>query len=223
MKYNFAGELLKEGKRTFIPIPFNVWEECNQKGMLPVVVTINNITFECKLTPKGKGYYYIPINKGIISQLDNVEDLDMSFEIITGLTRINKNSPYTIENPIRIIDSIKSIIQPQDGMCGQTCVAMLAGITVEEVVKVMNARKWQASISKVIETLDYYGISHSSKMVYGKTRFENLPKCCILNVHLERCNHLLLFYNGKYYDPSLGVLEEYDKEKIIGYLEIFLS
>ena len=59
------------------------------------------------------------------------------------------------------------------------------------------------------------------KMVYMGKKIKELPKCCILNVRSERCNHLLLFYNGKYYDSSLGVLEEYDKNRIIGFLEIY--
>ncbi|MCT4562793.1 MAG: DUF1905 domain-containing protein [Maledivibacter sp.] len=221
MKYQFIGYLLKAGTRTFIAIPFNVWEVCNKKGNLPVKVTVNGKNFECKLLPRGNGNYYIPINTTILKGIEDDNGLDVSFEIIAGLSRINKNSPYSRKNPIRKIDSIESIIQPQAGMCGQTCVAMLAGVTVEEVINVMKAKIGQASISKVIETLDYYGISHSPKMVYMGTKIKKLPKCCIINARAEKSSHLLLFYKGKYYDSSLGLLKEYDVHKIIGYLEIY--
>ncbi len=221
MEYQFKGTILKESTRVFIAIPFNVWEVCNQKGMIPVKVTVNNRVFECKLLPKGDGNYYIPITKPILKEIENHIELDVSFEIIVGLTRINNNSPYSIENPIRRIDKLESIIQPQSGMCGQVCIAMLAGVSLEEVVNVMRSKRWQASLSKVIETLDYYGIAHSSKMVYMRNEVKELPKCCIVNTRSEKCSHLLLFYNGKYYDPSLGILEDYDISKIIGYLEIF--
>ena len=162
MRHQFIGEIFKEGTRTFVAIPFNVWDVCNTKGNIPVEVKINDITFECKLLPKGNGNYYIPIKKTILNKIDNNKNLDVYFKVIDGLTRINKNSPYSTENPIRKIDSIESIIQPQEGLCGQVCVAMLSGVSVEEVVQVMKSKKWQASISKVIETLDYYGIAHSA-------------------------------------------------------------
>lgn len=223
MGYQFSGEIFKEGTRTFIAIPFNVWEVCNKKGNIPVEVTINHITFECKLLPKGNGNYYIPIMKTILKKIKNDTSLDVNFRIIEGLTRINKNSPYSLENPIRKIDSIESIIQQQKGMCGQSCVAMLAGVSIEEVIQVMKAKKGQASISKVIETLDYYGIHHSSKMVYMNEKMQELPKCCILNVRSAESSHLLIYFNGRYYDSSVGILEEYDRNKIIGYLEIYNS
>ncbi|HCQ89889.1 MAG TPA: DUF1905 domain-containing protein [Clostridium sp.] len=223
MEYKFEGTLLKENIRTFIIIPFNVWEVCEQKGIIPVKVTVNNITFECKLIPKGNGNYYIPITKPILKRIEDHINFNVSFEIIDGLTRISKNSPYSIKNPIRKIDKIESIIQSQSGMCGQASVAMLAGVSIEEVVNVMKSKRWQASLSKVIETLDYYGIAHSSKMIYMRNEVKELPKCCIINARSEKRSHLLLFYNGEYYDPSLGVLEKYDTNEIIGYLEIFVE
>ena len=32
--------------------------------------------------------------------------------------------------------------------------------------------------------------------------------------------HYLVHYDGKFYDSNLGVLEEYDMSKLLGYLEI---
>lgn len=217
MEYKFSAKLFKEGVRTFISIPFNVWEVVNQKGLIPVKVSIEDLTFECKLVPKGNGNYYIPITKAILKNLNLEEELNISFKVITALTRINNNSPYSLENPIRKIDGIK-IIQPQDRLCGQACVAMLAGVELEEVIKTMKAKKRQSSLSKVIETLDYYGIAHSDKMIYKLKNDHILPKCCIVNTK----GHLILFYNGKYYDPSKGILKEYDQNQITGYLEILL-
>lgn len=217
MEYKFRGKLFKEGVRTFISIPFNVWDVCVQKGLIPVKVSIEELAFECKLVPKGNGNYYIPITKTISKSLNLEEEFDVSFEVINALTRINNNSPYSLENPIRKIDNIE-IIQLEDGLCGQACVAMLAGIELDEVIATMKSKKWQASLSKVIETLDYYGIAHSNKMVYKIEKDQKLPKCCIINTK----GHLMLFYDGKYYDPSKGILEEYDQNLITGYLEIAL-
>lgn len=63
MAYTFEETIFRSGNQYFIKIPFNVWEECNQKGLIPVKVSIEGCTFECRLIPKGEGIYYIPIKK----------------------------------------------------------------------------------------------------------------------------------------------------------------
>ena len=37
---------------------------------------------------------------------------------------------------------------------------------------------------------------------------------------MGRFSHYLIHYKGKFYDPTLGLLNEYDKSKLLGYLEI---
>jgi hypothetical protein len=219
MIYNFKSIIHKEGNRSFIKIPFNVWEKCGQKGLIPVEVEVSDISFECKLVPKGKGIYYIPVTNEICKNIDFDKELDVHFKIIDGLSRINSNSPYSKENPIRKIDGITYLKQHHNECCGQTCLAMLAGISVDEVIKIMKSSKHQASISKVIETLDYFGFSHE-KPVYTKGKNVELPKCCIINVRGENKSHLSIYYDGEYYDPTHGVLQVYPYENLISYIEI---
>lgn len=218
MNYKFKGEIFKEGTKSFIKIPFNVWEVCDKKGNIPVKVTICNYTFECKLIPKGNGNYYIPITKSNLQNIEIDMELDITFEIIDALSRINKNSPYSLKSPIRKINDIELVLQPKDGLCIQACVAMLSGVSIYEVIDLMGSKKWQASLSKMIEALDYYGIAHSDKMVYSINKDTAIPKCCVINTQ----GHLMIFYDGKYYDPVRGVLEKFDLGKITGYLEIIL-
>lgn len=213
MVYKFNGEVFEEGQRSFISIPFNVWDECGQKGNIPVKVTIDDFSFECKLVPKGNGVYYIPIIKSVLKNISVNKELKISFELISQLSRINNNSSYSLEKPIRKIDSIKIITEPKKGLCGQACIAMLSGVSLNEIVNLMGS---QCSLSKVIETLDYFGIAHGDKMVYNFKRDSILPKCCIINTK----GHLMIFYDGSYYDPSVGILEELDLSEITGFLEI---
>ena len=63
MKYLFTGRIFKDGNRNYIKIPFNVWETCGKKGIIPIKADIESIGFECKLVPKGNGIYYIPVSK----------------------------------------------------------------------------------------------------------------------------------------------------------------
>lgn len=215
MACTFVEKIFKQGNRYFIKIPFNVWEEFGQKGMIPVKVSIEDYAFECRLIPKGEGIYYIPVTKKLVNQIKDV--VSVSFEVINGLTRINHDSPYSKENPIRKIDTIESVTYPKAGYCGQICIAMLTGLSVNEIVNVMQTKAWQCSFSKLIETLDYFGILHGDKIIYIKEKEFILPECCIVNIKDGKISHFVLYYKGKYYDTKPIILS-----KIIGYLEIVI-
>lgn len=215
MEYAFTERIYRQGNRYFIRIPFNVYEKCNKKGVIPVRVMLEEAMFECRLIPKGDGFYVIPVSKAVAHSITCDRDINVSFEIIPELTRINHDSPYTIENPIRKIDHIERVTYPKPGYCGQCCIAMLTGLPVEEVIAFMQAKAWQCSFSKVIEALNYFGIAHEDKLTYtNKTAFV-LPKCCIVTVRGKERNHFALYYKGTFYDTM-----QIDFEDIIGYLKI---
>ncbi|MGM9873935.1 MAG: DUF1905 domain-containing protein, partial [Bacilli bacterium] len=178
MIYRFRTFLYIEGSRAFIKIPFNVWEKTGLKGNIPCVVSILDISFECKLIPKGDGKYLIPITKKTLSPLELEKEYEIEMEPIEMLSRINHDSPYSKEHPIRKIDCIETI-PIQSGFCGHCCVAMLAGVPLSDVIALMG--KGHVSWSKILEALDYYGISHASKAIYTKGEKCQLPLCCIVN------------------------------------------
>ena len=209
MKYRFCAGINTEGDRAFIKIPFNVWEETGLKGNIPCRVSILDLSFECKLIPKGNGNYYIPITKKTLSALAPEVEYEVEAEPIETLSRINHDSPYSKEQPIRKIDCIEPIPM-QAGFCGQCCVAMLAGVPLSDVVARMG--KDHASWSKILEALDYYGISYASKAVYTKGGACQLPQCCIVN----NDNRFIVWYSGSFYGVT-----EVDPKKTISYIEVF--
>ena len=211
MQYQFCSALHREGNRTFIPIPFNVWEETGLKGNIPCRVCIQNQCFECKLLPKGNGFYWIPITKRILALLGMQTEYEIVLEFIESLARINHSSPYTKYNPIRRITGIESI-SAEGGYCGHSCVAMLAGVPLADVVGLMGKEK--ASWSKILEALDYYGISYADKTVYPKGKADALPKCCIV----YNDGRFLLWFDGGFYGA-----ENVDAAKTVGYREIIVS
>lgn len=213
MIYKFNGKIFEEGKRLFISIPFNIWEKCGKKGSMPVKVTLDDFIYECKLIPKGNGAYYIPIRKSDLKKVSMNKELKISFEFISELSRINKNSHYSLERPVRKIDNIKIVNPSKNGLCEQACVAMLSGVPLNEIINLMGS---QCSFSKVLETLNYFGIAHSTKIVYSIKQDSKLPKCCIINTK----GHLMIFYDGIYYDPYKGITKEFNLSKITSFLEI---
>lgn len=121
-----------------------------------------------------------------------------------------------------IMKKIDYIKQPTEYLCGQACVAMLAGVTVEEVVSVMQNDKGTGK-KDIEKALNYYGIGQAKTMTKADN-FSDLPKVCILKVLLPKYSHWILYYDGKYYDPEFGLMEElYYKARIQSYLEIFVD
>ena len=210
MIYGFRADICTEGGRAFIRIPFNVWEETGLRGNIPCRVSVRGLRFECKLIPKGNGNYFIPVAKKTLSALGAEDEYEIELEPIETLTRINHDSPYSKEHPIRKIDCIEAI-PIQAGFCAHSCVAMLAGVPLSDVAVLMG--KGHASWSKILEALDYYGISYASKAVYTKGGSYQLPLCCIIN----NDNSFILWYKGSFYGVT-----DVDPKKTISYIEVFV-
>lgn len=221
MKYSFLQKIEKNEEGAFIDIPFNVWEIAKKEGEIPVKVRVGEVMFVCNLQPKdNKGYYKIPVQPEILDNFDMNEEYKVAFRIVKSDV---SNSPYSTANPIRKIDSIDILIQPHDGLCGQSCVAMLAGISLEETINIMHCNEWQATILRIINALNYFGIEHSEEIVYTLGRTDaKLPKCAVILETMGRFSHYLVTFDGKFYDPNLGVMERYDLSKMKGYLEILV-
>ena len=220
MRYFFEGVIEKKEKGYMIQIPFNVWEVCKQRDVIQADIVLDNKIIRCELLPQEKGNYEIHINDDEVVTVELSKPHKILLHVTGSLIRVDKNSPYNFDNPIRKIDHMEVIIQPEDGLCGQACVAMLAGVTIAEVISVMDCREWQATMGRVISALNYYGIDHSDIIVYTEGRPTVLPRCCILMEKMGRFCHYLVHFDWKFYDSNLGVLEEYDMSKLLGYLEI---
>ena len=129
-------------------------------------------------------------------------------------------SPYSFENPIRSIGSVSYIQQPTEYLCGQSVIAMLADVSVDEVIAVMQNDKG-TSTAEIRDALKYYGLKTATKARLRYTEGTELPKCCILSVLLPGYGHWSLYYQGKYYDPEFGVSDKLlEQAKLRYYWEI---
>lgn len=225
MRYFFNGKIEKspEDEFYYINIPFNVWEVCKQRDVIKADLLMDNKFIYVHLIPVEKGNYKIQLTEEHVNGIDVTKVHKILLHITNTLVQINQNSEYSSDNPIRKIDNVDIIIQPIDGTCGQTVVAMLTGVTVAEVCSTMGCREWQATMSRMVSALNYYGIDHSGVIVYTEGEPTTLPRCAILMEKMGRFCHYLLYFNGKYYDPNDGILEEYDMSKLLGFLEIRLE
>lgn len=221
MRYLFEAEIAKQGAGYAINVPFNVWEVVRQREAIKAEIVLENKIIDCDLLPMDKGMYEIYFETEEVKDIKEGAPYEILLHVHGSLVSMSEGSPYSLENPIRTIDSVELKLQPGDGLCGQACIAMLAGVTIDEVVEVMNCREWQGTMGKLISALNYYGIDHSDIIVYSTPDEEiKLPKCCLMIEKLGRFGHYLIQFDGKFYDPNVGIMEEYDFSKLLGYLEI---
>jgi hypothetical protein len=124
---------------------------------------------------------------------------------------------------------MKLIMQPEgSSLCGQACVAMIAGITLEESIKVFGT-KGGTHTNDLIRAFKRLGISCDNRpiLIGPRHKYRTKPPICIVRQHFKdrKNTHWVVFYKGMYYDPSLGTLERYedffDDVRETSYLEIF--
>ena len=226
MRYFFKANIEQQYDSYQIKIPFNVWEVSRKRGNIDGDMEINNKNVDCQLIPtNNNGRYKIKLSDEDVSKLgifpiDNEHEYDILLHIGESLVKFEKVSPYSVENPIRKIDSVEIIIQPVDGLCSQTSIAMLAGVRIGDVVEIMGLREWQAKMVEMISALRYFGFEHSDTVIFTNGRDVTLPKCCIMMEKMALYCHYLIHFDGVFYDPNMQPFTEYDMSKLMGYLEV---
>ena len=99
------------------------------------------------------------------------------------------------------------VLQPKSTACGQACIAMIAGQKIEDVIRIMKT-DGPTSIGQLIDALDHFQIRHGGKNVRISKKNPVPYGYSILTVHTDAgYTHWSLLYDGKYYDPELGLIE----------------
>ena len=127
-----------------------------------------------------------------------------------------QKSPYSFDKPVRKINAIAYIKEPTGYLCGQSVIAMLAGVSVNEVIEVMQNDKG-TSTQELRDALNWYGLKTATKARLKYTGEAGLPDCCILSIMLPGYGHWSLYYKGKFYDPEFGVLEKLPEQAKLRY------
>ena len=102
---------------------------------------------------------------------------------------------------------IQYIHEPTDLQCGQAVIAMTAGVTVDEVIRLLSNER-ETTLKEMRLAFEHYGLSLSDSrvQVYKK---EQLPRLCLLSLETPRCWHWSLYCEGVFYDPEHGVMDDF--------------
>ena len=109
------------------------------------------------------------------------------------------------------MQKINYVKEPTDLQCGQAVLSMLAGKDVSEIVELLNNER-ETTLKEMFFTLDYYGINYCRERKEVTDKSE-LPKIAILSLETPRCWHWSLYFDGLFYDPEHGVLNDFPEAK----------
>ncbi|MBQ9531796.1 MAG: hypothetical protein IJR70_06955 [Eubacterium sp.] len=106
---------------------------------------------------------------------------------------------------------IKYIHEPTDLQCGQAVLAMLTGIPTEKIVSELNNDR-ETNLKEMKDFLRSKGIQISDERKQTENKSE-LPKVCLLSLETPRCWHWSLYYNGTFFDPEHGIMNDFPESK----------
>ncbi len=104
-----------------------------------------------------------------------------------------------------ITKNIKHIFEPTPLQCGQAVLAMISNKTVNEIIKECGTDK-ETTFKQMVSVLN----ANHIKLSTPKTEFCNiseLPNIALLSLETPKCWHWSLYFNGRFYDPEHGLID----------------
>lgn len=120
------------------------------------------------------------------------------------------------------------LLQPEgSSLCGQTCVAMAAGVSLDRAIEVVGHSKNAGTTTKEIVTaLRALGVPCADKLRVVSRALPVLPKRALLYIGRTQGNkrsevsHWMLTWDGTVYDPGGRRPDGYPGCKITSYLSL---
>ena len=113
---------------------------------------------------------------------------------------------------------IQYIHEPTELQCGQAVLAMVTGLTVEQVCSELGNDR-ETNLRDMKSFLRSHGVGVAEERIQVM-RKEELPAFCLLSLETPRCWHWSLYREGEFYDPEHGVMEDFPKSARKYYWEI---
>lgn len=123
---------------------------------------------------------------------------------------------------------IRLVLQPEgSGLCGQSCVAMVAGISLQRAIMAVGHESTRGTTTReIVEALVAVNINCSGRLRRVSRSRPALPARAIVAIHRppsEKRNgrwHWMLTWDGQMYDPGGCWPDSYKDWRITSYLEI---
>ena len=102
---------------------------------------------------------------------------------------------------------INHIFEPTPLQCGQAVLAMLSGKTVDEIITLCKTER-ETTLAQMKSVLTDLGFDFNPnrKQAFSKS---DLPNIAVLSLETPKCWHWSLYFNGTFYDPEFGILDDF--------------
>lgn len=107
--------------------------------------------------------------------------------------------------------NIEYIHEPTDLQCGQAVLAMVTGIPVEEVCRILGNDR-ETTLREMKDFFRSRGIGIADERIPVSEKSQ-LPELCLLSLETPRCWHWSLYCAGAFYDPEHGVMTDFPEAK----------
>ncbi|MBP3691894.1 MAG: hypothetical protein J6I80_01475 [Clostridia bacterium] len=111
------------------------------------------------------------------------------------------------------------IHEPTPLQCGQAVLAMLGGKTVDEIIALVGTER-ETTLKDMKQAMCALEIEFSNQKKEAHKKAD-LPSVCILSLETPRCWHWSLYFDGVFYDPEHGVMDDFCESNRRYYWEIY--
>lgn len=117
-----------------------------------------------------------------------------------------------------LTDKPTHIFEPTPLQCGQAVIAMLADVSVKEVISIVGTER-ETTLKDMKNALNAFeiGFNPERKEISDKNK---LPEIAILSLQTPHCWHWSLYFKGTFYDPEYGILDDFPPSDRRYYWEI---
>ncbi|MBR6502976.1 MAG: hypothetical protein IKT42_05980 [Clostridia bacterium] len=106
-----------------------------------------------------------------------------------------------------LVERVEHIYEPNPLACGQAVLAMLSGMDVKDIFELVKTEK-ETTLKDMKNALKALEIEFKENRVEVSKKSE-LPRVAMLSLETPKCWHWSLFFDGTFYDPEYGVLDDF--------------
>lgn len=117
-----------------------------------------------------------------------------------------------------LVKEVNHIFEPNPLACGQAVIAMLSGVNVFDIINMAGTER-ETTLNDMKSLLKKLQINIAANRVQVIKK-EQLPQIAVLSLETPKCWHWSLYFDGKFYDPEYGILDDFPPSNRRYYWEI---
>lgn len=106
-----------------------------------------------------------------------------------------------------LVKEVNHIFEPNPLACGQAVIAMLSGVNVFDIIDMAGTER-ETTLNDMKSLLKKLQINIAANRVQVIKK-EQLPQIAVLSLETPKCWHWSLYFDGKFYDPEYGILDDF--------------